>query len=81
MIAAASLIPITILALLIYRQRFLLATFDWRLQWDALLFAFIVFNIVQFLAAIVWASLLHSMGSHVASLKGDVRTPGLPLPG
>lgn len=66
MIAAASLIPITILALLIYRQRFLLATFDWRLQWDALLFAFIVYNIVQLLAASVWASLMHSLGSQVA---------------
>ena len=67
-IAVTMLAASAMLAALLYRERVALLTYDWRLQWELLLPAFVLLGIGLALAGHVWARIMAGLGSSVARL-------------
>ncbi|MEZ4658268.1 MAG: hypothetical protein R2911_11905 [Caldilineaceae bacterium] len=65
-VLAALLISVGVLGVLIYRERAVLLQYDWRLRWEFVAGAQLLMLLCIMLAGLVWASMMHSLGSHVA---------------
>lgn len=63
---AALLISATVLGLLLYRERALLLQYDWQLRWEFVGGSLLLMVLGMVLAGLVWASMMRSLGSHVA---------------
>lgn len=61
-----------VLGALVYKDRAALFAQSWEIRWPNLIYAFILLVLGMFIAAFVWADLLHSLGSRV-SLANHVR--------
>jgi hypothetical protein len=60
------LISLVVLSSLIYRERSVLLTYNWELRWGFIGFSFVLLVAGTLLAALVWGSLMHTLGSKVA---------------
>lgn len=67
-VAITILAAITMLAALVYRERVALLAYDWRLQWELLLPAFLLLGVGLALASHVWTSIMTGLGSSVSRL-------------
>ena len=63
---AALLISAMVLGLLLYRERAVLLQYDWQLRWEFVGASLLLMVLGMVLAGWVWASMMQSLGSHVA---------------
>ncbi len=57
------LLSVAMLAYLVYRERDAFSTFDWQLDWRALVVAFALMLVGLIMAGLVWASMMRTFGS------------------
>lgn len=67
--AAMVLLSVGILGTIVARQWEALIEYDWNLRWGPVLASFLVFSVDLFLVALVWASIMDSMGEGVGIRK------------
>jgi len=61
------LISVGILFVLLYREREVLLTYDWDLNWVYIFAAMIALIIGLFVAALIWADMMRTLGSQVST--------------
>jgi hypothetical protein len=57
---------LAVLGLLLYRERAVLLDYDWRLRWVYIAYSFLLLIAGTLLAALVWTSLMRTLGSNVS---------------